>query len=310
MLSYVADGRYVHVSGGLLCPDEDKNELLRQTVLWALKERRHLSFYNITPRNLPLFREAGFQITKWGDDFRLPLNQWTDRGKPFEWLRRQTNYALRQGLTFAECRREDFSSTDWNHLMAELQQITDIALMHRPQVREIGFLNGTFDPRCLGRRRLFVARTKAGRIDGYLLCNPCRAGREWALEQYRQRSDAVRGTIPFLMHQAVLRFQAEGVDEISLCCVPALGTSDIQPGESRRVRYGLAASRYASFIFDATGLQHFKTRFRPETEPRYLCVSPAATWGSLASFIRVCGALNLSFLKLARDLWRRTRRAA
>lgn len=131
-------------------------------------------------------------------------------------------------------------------MAAEISGLSQLALSRRPQVREIGFLNGSFDPDNLGRRRLFVARSTAegGRIDGYLLCNPARGGAEWSLQTYQQRPGAVRGTIPYLMHQALVQFQAEGIERASLCVVPAVSLTDLQPGESRLVRGMLAASRF------------------------------------------------------------------
>lgn len=307
VISYVADGCHVHVAGGLLCDDAGKATLLDEAVAWAGATGRRLSFYNIRPEDLPLFCGRGFQATRWGDDQIIPLRGWSWSGKAFEWVRRQTNFVRRHGMTFEECRPEALRFEEWQAVAAEIGSVSRLALLRRPQVREIGFLNGSFDPDNLGRRRLFVARSteEGGRIDGFLLCNPARGGTEWSLETYQQRPDAVRGTIPFLMHQTLVQLQAEGVERASLCVVPATRWGDLRPGESRLVRGMLAASRFAGFIFDAGGLYHFKSRFRPVAEPRYLCVSPRATLGSLWSFIRISGALDLSPLKVLRRMGRR-----
>jgi phosphatidylglycerol lysyltransferase len=307
VFSYMADGRYVHASGGLLSEGANRPALLDEALAWAASDRKQLSFYNVTPDDLPLFRDRGFQATRWGDDLIIPLTDWSWGGKAFEWVRRQTNFVRRHGMTFEECGLDELSPEDRLALVAEIVGVSRLALARRPQVREIGFLNGSFDPENLGRRRLFVARSteEGGRIDGFLLCNPARGGTEWSLETYQQRPDALRGTIPYLMHQALLKLQAEGVERASLCVVPAMRLGDLQPGESRLVRGMLAASRFTGFLFDAVGMQHFKSRFRPLTEPRYLCVSPAATIGSVWSFIRISGALHLSPLKVLQRIGRR-----
>jgi phosphatidylglycerol lysyltransferase len=75
-------------------------------------------------------------------------------------------------------------------------------------------------------------------------------------------------------------------------------------------RWGLViGSRYANFIFDSAGLYHFKTRFRPQFEARYLCARPRVTLGSFASFIKVLGVLNLDLGKLARVVSQRVLKA-
>ncbi|MFO0919058.1 MAG: phosphatidylglycerol lysyltransferase domain-containing protein [Planctomycetaceae bacterium] len=306
-LSYARDGRYLHISGGLVAPDDVKETLLDEFLAWSGKQQCRLMFFNIVSEDVPYFAGRGFEITRWGDDQIVSLPNATWKGKAFEWVRRQTNYATRHGLALEECSPEWMPRDAWTVLERELCQINASALSRRLQVREIGFLNGTLDLEHLARRRLFVARSlETGRIDGFVICNPCRGGAEWAIDLCQQRRDAVRGTIPFLIHQILQRLQMEGVDRASLCVVPAFQLGPALPGESRLVRAILAASCYFRFIFDTVGMAQFKSRFRPGSEPRYLCAHPRVTVGSMASFIGVCGALRLSPRKILRALWRRS----
>ena len=38
-------------------------------------------------------------------------------------------------------------------------------------------------------------------------------------------------------------------------------------------------SQYFSFIFDVAGLYHFKSRFRPRFEDRFICAVRPSRWG-------------------------------
>lgn len=307
---FLRRGRYLHVGGGLLAADSDKAALLDAFVRWASKSRLRAMFYNIAPDEIGLFRKAGFQVTKWGEEALIDLPNETWKGKRFEWVRRQSSYALRHGLEFVECHTELLNAEAWNRLSRELIEVANGILSERPQIGDIGFLNGRFDPLLLGRRRLFLARNKElGRIDGFLVCNPCLGGNEWALELYRDRPDAVRGTIPFLMHQALQQFQLERVERASLCLVPGVRCDRPIPGDSALIRHAMLLSQYFSFIFDVAGLYHFKSRFRPRFEDRYVCARPAVTLGAACSFIGLCGALRLNSVKLVRRLWRQFRYA-
>jgi phosphatidylglycerol lysyltransferase len=305
VIVYLRRGRYLHVGGGLLAAEADKPALLEAFTRWVKKSRLRAMFYNVAPDEIQLFREAGFQVTKWGEEAVIDLPEATWKGKRFEWVRRQSNYAMRHGLDFVECQPELMAGDAWDRLSHELVEVNNGILSERPQIGDIGFLNGRFDPATLGRRRLFLAKNKdLNRIDGFLLCNPCRGGNEWALELYRDRPDAVRGTIPFLMHQALQLFQHEQLERASLCLVPGVRCEQPLPGDSAIIRNAMVLSQYFSFIFDVAGLYHFKSRFRPRFEDRFICAYPAVTLGSAFSFIGLCGALRLNSVKLIRRLWR------
>jgi phosphatidylglycerol lysyltransferase len=119
------------------------------------------------------------------------------------------------------------------------------------------------------------------------------------METYRQRPDAVRGTIPFLMQQAIETFKREGVPRVSLCLIPGLRCQTPLAGDSALARRGLVAgTRYFGLVFDTAGAYHFKTRFRPYFENRYLCVYPRVTFGSGWAIIRLLGVLRLDIPKL------------
>jgi phosphatidylglycerol lysyltransferase len=295
-------GKYLNVGGGILAPDHQKGELLSEFAKFAAREKRIVSFYNIGELDLPLFQESQFQVTKWGEDAVIDLAELTWSGKPFEWVRRQSNFCRRQGLKWSEVLPEETFPAAWEAIMDELEEISNARLAAKPQAIETGFLDGRFDRHQIDRKRIFIARSP-DRIEGFLICNPCLNGTEWALEMYRQRPDGTRGTITFLMHQTLEQFRREGLLRASLCLVPALRCEERLPGDSRWIRWSLQASRYFNFIYDVAGLYHFKSRFRPRFEPRYICVFPKATLGSMRAFTRISGALDLSPGKVLACVW-------
>ena len=303
VVAYERVGKYLNVVGGLLADVEEKHELLAELVGFARQRRLSISFYNIADDELPIFRQFGFQVTKWGEDAWIDLQRQTWRGKDYEWVRRQSNYCLRHGISFTECRPSRLKAKEWNEIAMELEEISVSRLSTKPQVAEMNFLDGRFDPNRLGRKRLFIARS-AERIEGFLICNPCLNGTQWALDVYRQRPDGIRGTVAFLIHQTLQLLKEEGGERASLCLIPSLRCRRM-PGDSRLIRWGLVFSRRFNFIFDSAGLYHFKSRFRPKFEDRYVCVFPKTTPGSVFAFIRLCGVLNLSWRKVLAGLWTR-----
>jgi phosphatidylglycerol lysyltransferase len=311
MIAVARQGRHLFSGGGLLAPAAHHEDLLRQFVASAAGRGDTLTFFNICEDQLPLFRKFGFQATKWGEEAVVDLPQCTWSGKSYEWVRRQTNYCRRHGLEFLECLPENFSPAQWTRLTAELAEVSRLFLEAKPHSREMRFLQGTFDPGRLGKKRIFCAHNcESGRIEGFVACNPC-GGRTWVMETYRQRPDAVRGTTAFIMHQAMQQFKKEGVDRVSLCLLPGLRCATRLPGDSTMVRWGLAIGTGGiNPAFETAGAYHFKSRFRPRFESRYLCVRPRMTLATAIAFIRLQGVMNLDPRKLARLAWERWRNRA
>ncbi|HWB10911.1 MAG TPA: DUF2156 domain-containing protein [Pirellulales bacterium] len=309
LVALVRTGRYLQAGGGLIAPRGQRETLLAELVVRAESRGESLSFYNVAESDLPLFRGWGFQATKLGEEAVIDLDDWNCQGGSFEWLRRQVNYCRRHELQAYECAPETMSAYQWQQMADETQQMSAAFLSAKPQAGELRFLDGTFDPARLGHRRLFAARSAGGRLEGFLACNPYLAGDGWAFEIYRRRDDAVRGTIPFLMYEAIETLRQEGVQRVSLCLVPGLRAQTPLPGDSRLARRALAlGSGYFNFIFDAAGLYHYKSRFRPRFESRYLCARPALTLGSAWALVRLLGVLDIDCGKLARLGYQRLRK--
>ena len=307
VVAYARIGRFVHVQGGLLGPIEQRPVLLREFFEFVQRQRYVATFYNIGEAELPLFRDQGFQVTKWGEEPLLDVPQLTWSGHDYEWVRRQANYCRRQDAVVTECRREDYSPADWAELLDEIRSIAAECLSTKPQRGEVRFFNGSIDPPNWDRRRLFVARSDrgAGRIEGFLICLPFDAGRQWSIETYRHRLDAPRGIVAFMIRQTVDDLKSEGVRSVSLCLCPAVRYERLSHDSwiiRRCLQFGF---NYASAFFDMPGEYHFKSRFRPRFVRRFICHWPHASAASMWSIVRLSRVLDLDLKKLMRNLWHR-----
>ncbi len=307
VVAYARIGRFVHVQGGLLGPVEERQALLKEFFEFVQQNNYVATFYNIGESELPLFRRQGFQVTKWGEEPLLDVQNLTWSGHDYEWVRRQANYCRRQDAVVTECCPIDYSADEWDELMAEIRAITAECLSTKPQRGEVRFFNGSVDPPSWDRRRLFVARSDdgAGRIEGFLICLPYDDGQQWAIETYRHRLDAPRGVVPFLIREAVDSLKSEGVQSVSLCLCPAVRYERLKNDSwiiRRCLQFGF---NYASAFFDMPGEYHFKSRFRPRFVRRFICHWPQASVGSMCSTVWLSAALDLDLKKLVHNVWSR-----
>jgi phosphatidylglycerol lysyltransferase len=305
LVSYRRMGRYVKVIGGLLASREDKPQLLREFIAFAQSHQLIVTFFNVTEEDAPIFREHGFQVTKWGEEPLVDLQECNWSGKQFDWVRRQTNYCRRARIKIVEHRRDEMDASHWDLLIETLRVVSDEHLATKPHAAEISLLEGHLEAERWGRRRLFVAYSSdfPKRIEAFLVALPTRNGGQYAFEMYRHRRDAVRGVVPHLFHVAMMQMKAEGIEAVSLCLVPGLGCEEGAIGDSALTRHGLVfGMKYLNFLFDFAGIYHFKSRFRPRYESRYICARPGTSVLSAIALFRLTGMLAFNLKRVASTL--------
>lgn len=310
LISYRRIGKHVLVSGGLIAPAGLRPQLLREFLAFVKSRRWRAAFFCIPEEDLAIFRAAGYVANKVGEEAVLPLADLTFAGSRYEWVRRQSNFCQRHGVRFEELKEQDFSFAEWSKILAELSEVTRDGLRDKPQRSELTFFDGSIGAHELGARRLFVARTGKSsdqRIEGFLVCNPMNGGRSWSTEIYRHRFNSPRGTIPYLFHQTALLMKQQGVEQLNLCIAPGRHCEQPVPGDKPFIRHALVYFwKHGSWLFDLKGIDHFKSRFRPQYENRYICSPPDLSVSAILATIQALGVLRVDPFKLLRQLWTRS----
>ncbi len=315
VLGFVLHRLHAVVIGGLIGPDEVREELLTEFMEHCRGHGWTACFGLVSEHDLPLFDRHGFQSTKIGENALIPLRDCTWQGRAYEWVRRQTNYCQRQGMVCQEILHHEVpgpgvATDQCRERFRELTGISEQFLDRTPHGRTMRYFVGQFDPDRLHRRRVFaaIASGGSGRAEGFVVCTPYRNGAAWGIEMYRSRPDALRGTIPFLMRRAMDTLAEDGAEEASLCLMPAAGCNQRRPGDSWFIHaYIRITHRYLNFILDTPGIYHFKTRFRPRCENIYCSIWPKASVRPLHAILSTWGTLRFSPWRALGRLFRRAR---
>ena len=306
-VSIVPAGRYLHIAGGILAAPDRRPAMLAALAEHARRTGKTVAFYAIGEQDRPLFEAAGYEVSKFGEETDLDLTTLRWAGKPYEWVRRQFNFCKRAGLGCREIVPQELSEDNWREAKIVLAEILREDLKDRVYSDEMGLLVGKLQPDNLGRRRLFVAENeKTGAIEGFLIVNPMRGGRGWAVESYRKRNSATRGAIPFLIKATVDQLQSEGAEQVSLCMLLFKDTATFEANQSGGLLHWWLAfgQRIADRVYSTNGMIHFKTRFRPTLSNIYLCVTPKTSLFLTLSFLHNVGAFSFSFRNVARAIGR------
>ena len=299
VVGFVRWRRTLNILGGLLAAPGNVEELLEAFLEFARLNRLTVNFVNIGRDQAKLFRRHNFKINKCGEELIVRLDRVNWQGKAYEWLRRQENYCVRQGLRVEEVVPEADYDDYRKRIVPELEEVNREHLEGTVHGRELVFFEGRFDPWSLRRRRLFVTR-EAGRIVAFVVCNPALSGDMWAIEMYRRRADAPRGVIPYSMLQVLRQLKDEGALYGSLSSVPFLRCGPPIKNDDLRFQGGCQFFWYGmNWLFDIRGIYHFKSRFRPDSRELYMATYPRMTFPSMFSLIFSWELLRVSPLRLA-----------
>ncbi|MEM9704399.1 MAG: hypothetical protein AAF907_18300, partial [Planctomycetota bacterium] len=131
----------------------------------------------------------------------------------------------------------------------------------------------------------------------------------WTLGSFHTHPRAPSGTAALLVRTVLDDLGRQNVAEVSLGPAPSILTGPPREGENRTVVRGVTGwRRFGNWLFDARGLWHFKSRFRPNLEPLYACGKPRVTVRQAADFVRASGVLNADPLSVLRRTWADWRR--
>jgi phosphatidylglycerol lysyltransferase len=151
----------------------------------------------------------------------------------------------------------------------ELQAVSGTWLRSR-RGPELGYSLGSLGTLTDPDIKVGLATSSKGRIEAFVSLLPVPARRAWTLDLMRRRPDSVYGSVESLIVRSIEEAVRRGIVEVSLGVAPRI----ISSGDSSR-----AADRALRAMFwgldrfqRSSSLQHFKAKFDPCWEDRYLAV--------------------------------------
>src|SRR6185369_10647270 len=146
------------------------------------------------------------------------LRRFSLAGGPMELVRAATNKAKREGVIVFE--HNPFAAGA-EQINEELRAVSAEWLSLKGE-HELGFLLGCVGLERVSAKRYFVARSNngAGRIEGFIVCEPIYGRNGYYLDVTRRRVDAVRGTMELLTTEILRQLATEGYEMASMGLAP------------------------------------------------------------------------------------------
>jgi phosphatidylglycerol lysyltransferase len=222
-------------------------------------------FYETSDRWLPAYEAAGLRYFKVGEEAVIRLPQFTLSGSKIQKIRHGVAKAEREapGITVREYRPGQRD--------AEIdEQLEDISAewLQSKGMGEMGFNLGVFSVSDLADKRTMIAATPDGTIWAFLTWLPYRGGRALVLDAMRRRAGSPASVMDLLIAKSALLFKEEGLEAVSLATAPLANVDEAAVSAyDKGVRL---IFEHFSTVYGYRSLFHFKKKFNPSWEGRYL----------------------------------------
>ncbi len=261
-LMYAVQGRSWIALRGPIGDPEEAPELIWKLEELADRQNGRAAFYQVPATHLPLYVDAGFTLSKLGEEAVVSLPGWSLDGRERKHLRYALSRGEREGLNFEIIPRGESAP-----LMEQLTTVSD-RWLSKKRGREKGFSLGTFRREYLDRFPIAVVR-EGQTITAFANLFTTDTKEQATIDLMRHLPDGSRFTMEFLFTHLILALQAEGHRELSLGMAPLSGLSE-GPNQPAWNRLGAFLYRHAGHFYNFEGLRRFKEKFDPEWRPRYL----------------------------------------
>jgi len=250
------------IGGDPVCSRRQAPELIRDFV--AAMAQRPVGAYQVSPDMRDAFSEAGFKDIQIGKEAIFDLSQVSLAGGQMELVRAATNKARREGVVISEHRPFALGARSVN---LELRAISAEWLSSKGE-HELGFLLGSLGLEQRSAKRYFIARSGggAGRIEGFIVCEPIYGRNGYYLDVTRRRLDAVRGTMELLTMEILRVLGAEGYEMASMGLAPLalLDDPDLK-GHPRVTSLMRFVYQRVNNNYDFKLLYRYKAKYHPHS---------------------------------------------
>ena len=219
-------------------------------------------FYQVRPERLHLYSDVGLSLFKFGEEARVDLTSFLLEGKSNKTARNILSKLEREGCSFEVVPRESVPE-----LLPALKTVSDQWLFQK-NTREKGFSLGFFAEEYLSRFPHAIIR-REGRIVAFANILEGARKQELSIDLMRYAADAPDAAMDFLLFHLLQWGASQGYRSFNFGMAPLAG---IQAGVSAPLWHRMAALVYqhSEHFYNFQGLRHYKDKFHPVWEPRYI----------------------------------------
>ncbi|MGH8549000.1 MAG: phosphatidylglycerol lysyltransferase domain-containing protein [Methylococcales bacterium] len=247
-------------------PVGDQNAF--DNLIWSFREQADKNganavFYQASEAFLPSYLDLGLSFYKLGEEAKVNLSTFTLQGRRRDSQRGARNRFTKQGFSFAILTGNQVELS-----LPELRQLSDRWLTGK-NTHEKGFSLGFFDDMYLRRTDIAVVRNQNRQTVAFANLWQTVNKQELSIDLVRYDPDIPGGVMEFLFVELMLWGQQQNYQWFSLGMAPLSGL-ERRPLAPLWHKIGTIIFDRGDEFYNFEGLYHYKAKFDPVWEPRYL----------------------------------------
>ena len=217
-------------------------------------------FYQVNPRNMQLYHDAGFRFAKLGEEAIVKLNQYSLEGKKNANLRNRMNKFSRSGYEFTI-----MNPPHSNKLISEIKEISDSWLGSE---KEKGFSVVSFKEDYVSRFPIALFRDPDGKLIAFAtLATDYKE--TVTIDLMRKLKQSPHGVMDVLFANILSWAKDNGYQYSSLGMAPLANVGNCEHSfiSEKMIRL---VYLYGNKKYNFKGLRDFKSKFATDWQPKYL----------------------------------------
>jgi len=267
-VAFSVQGRTALALGDPICPPELVKKGLEDFVAYCERQDWIPAFYQVDLERD--YRDATFTLVPIGSEALVQTQTFGLQGKERRDLRYAVNRCDKEGVRITFLSGPDA-------MAAHSQQLHELSArwLQRRRGPELSYSLGTLSTLTDPDITVGLAFAPEGRLEAFVSWLPVPARKAWTLDLMRRRPDSIYGVMETLIVRSIEEAARGGVDEVSLGVAPRViasgDTSDPADRALRAMYWGLDRFQRTRSLY------HFKSKFSPRWEDRYLAAPNAST---------------------------------
>lgn len=274
-LMYGVSGRTWVAMGDPVGTPSEQADLVRRFRAIAAEHHGRPVFYHVTPATLYLYADVDLVPRKIGECARVPLRDFSLNGQARRWLRRARKHAIAAG-----CSIEFVAQPDVAPLIPTLRDVSDEWLRDK-RSHEKCFSLGYFDAEYLRHCPMAIVRC-GGRVVAFANIWASGGSEEASVDLMRYAPGSPDGVIDYLLSEIMLWAKERGFAWFDLGVAPLAG---VEGGRGAPLwnRLGSWIFRCGGRFYSFEGLRHYKAKYDPMWESRYMMLPARANVAVIAT---------------------------